>query len=112
MGGDNDDGSVKRTAIPLIACAIVISQLTMSIATYGGDTLTKLGWGRKPLILAGLLTVPTRCALIIHWKDAGESYLLSTQVMDGFGDGIFALISTYLVADITLGTGRFNVLSE
>lgn len=46
MGGDNDDGSVKRTAIPLIAGAIVLAQCTMSIATYAGDELTKVGWGK------------------------------------------------------------------
>lgn len=112
MGGDNDDGSVKRTAIPLIAGAIVLAQCTMSITTYVGDELTKRGVGRKPLFLACLLTLPIRCALIILWKDAGEAYLLSTQILDGIGGGFFGLLHPYLVADITFGTGRFNVLSE
>eukprot|EP00804_Cyclotella_cryptica_P018697 CCRYP_007189-RB/>CCRYP_007189-RB protein AED:0.08 eAED:0.08 QI:564/1/1/1/0.83/0.71/7/283/394 len=110
MGGDNDDGSVKRTAIPLIAGAIVLAQCTMSVATYVGDELTKVGWGRKPLFMMGLLTLPIRCALIILWKDSGESYLLSTQILDGIGGGFFGLLHPYLVADITFGTGRFNVL--
>ena len=112
MGGDNEDGSVKRTAIPLIAGAIVLAQLTMSISTYVGDSMTKRGCGRKPLFMAGLLTLPIRCALIILWKDAGEAYLLSTQILDGIGGGFFGLLHPYLVADITFGTGRFNVLSE
>lgn len=110
MGGDNDDGSVKRTAIPLIAGAIVLAQCTMSIATYVGDEMTKKGCGRKPLFLAGLVTLPVRCALIIWWKDAGEAWLLSTQILDGIGGGFFGLLHPYLVADITFGTGRFNVL--
>lgn len=112
MGGDNDDGSVKRSAIPLIAGAIVLAQFTMSGATIFGDTMTKKGWGRKPLFLAGLLTLPIRCALIILWKDAGEHFLLSTQILDGLGGGFFGLLHPYLVADITFGTGRFNVLSK
>jgi MFS family permease len=110
MGGDNEDGSVKRSAIPLIAGAIVLAQLTMSGATYMGDVLTKKGCGRKPLFLAGLLTLPIRCGLIILWKDAGDSYLLSTQILDGIGGGFFGLLHPYLVNDIAFGSGRFNVL--
>lgn len=110
MGGDNDDGSVKRTAIPLIAGAIVTAQLTMTGATYAGDELTKKGCGRKPLFLAGLLTLPIRCALIIFWKDSGDMWLLSTQVLDGLGGGFFGLLHPYIVNDIAFGTGRFNVL--
>lgn len=110
MGGDNDDGSVSRSAIPLVAGAIVLAQLTMSGATYAGDILTKRGVGRKPLFLAGLLTLPVRCALIIFWRDAGDSWLLSTQILDGLGGGFFGLLHPYLVNDIAFGTGRFNVL--
>jgi hypothetical protein len=111
MGGDNEDGSVKRSAIPLIAGAIVLAQLTMSGATYAGDILTTRGYGRKPLFLAGLLTLPVRCALIIFWKDAGDAWLLSTQILDGLGGGFFGLLHPYLVNDIAFGSGRFNVLS-
>jgi MFS family permease len=110
MGGDNEDGSTKRSAIPLIAGAIVLAQFTMSGATYAGDKMTKGGWGRKPLFMAGLLTLPLRCFLIIIWKDAGEAWLLSTQILDGIGGGFFGLLHPYLVADITFGTGRFNVI--
>jgi hypothetical protein len=58
MGGDNEDGSVKRTAIPLIAGAIVLAQCTMTIATYIGDELTKRGCGRKPVL--------SRCRFGVH----------------------------------------------
>jgi len=110
MGGDNDDDSVNRLAIPLIAGAIIIAQVTMSATTYIGDALTKKGVGRKPLFLAGLITLPVRCALIIFWKDAGDSWLLSTQILDGVGGGFFGLLHPYLVNDIAFGSGRFNVL--
>jgi MFS family permease len=112
MGGDDETGAPRRSAIPLIAGAIVLAQLIMAVATYVGDRLTLRGVGRKPLFMAGLLSLPIRCALIIFWKDAGDSYLLSTQILDGLGAGLSGLIHPYLVADITFGTGRFNVLSE
>ena len=112
MGGDNDDGSTKRSAIPLIAGAIVVAQFTMSATTYIGDALTKKGVGRKPLFMAALVTLPVRCALIIYWQDWGDSWLLSTQVLDGIGGGFFGLLHPYLVNDIAFGSGRFNVLSK
>lgn len=111
MGGDNgDDGAPSRAAIPLIGGAIVLAQLTMALATWIGDKLTHRGVGRKPLFLAGIVTLPIRCALIIFWKDAGEAFLLSTQILDGLGGGFFSLIHPFLVADMTFGTGRFNVV--
>ena len=84
----------------------------MTAATYAGDKLTFMGVGRKPLFMAALLSLPIRCALIIWLKDAGSMALLSTQIFDGLGGGLFGLIHPYLVADITFGTGRFNVLSK
>ena len=91
MGGD-EDGAPRRSAIPLIAAAIVTAQLTMAIATVVGNRLTARGVGRKVIFMAGLLSLPIRCALIIWWKDAGDFFLLSTQVLDGLGGGIFGLI--------------------
>ena len=112
MGDDGENGGHRRSAIPLVAGAIVTAQITMALATWAGDRLTLCGVGRKPLFLAGLASLPLRCALIIFWKDSGDIYLLSTQILDGLGGGLCGLVHPYLVADITFGTGRFNVLSE
>ncbi|CAJ1963540.1 unnamed protein product [Cylindrotheca closterium] len=110
QAGDNDDDGPSRSAIPLIAGAIVLAQATMSLATIVGGKLTDRGIGRKPLFMAGLLTLPLRCALIIMWQDMGDSWLLSTQILDGLGGGFFGLLHPLLVADITFGSGRFNVI--
>lgn len=112
MGQNDETGGQARLAIPLVAGAIVTAQLTMAAATYVGDKLTISGTGRKPLFLAGLASLPVRCALIILLKDSGNAALLATQIFDGLGGGLIGLVHPYLVADITFGTGRFNVLSE
>jgi hypothetical protein len=112
MSVGEEEGTPRRGAIPLIAGAIVTAQITMALSTYAGDRLTLGGVGRKPLFMAGLLTLPIRCALIIFWKDSGDAFLLSTQVLDGLGGGLCGLVHPYLVADITFGTGRFNVVSK
>lgn len=108
--GQGEEGTPKRSAIPLIAGAIVTAQLTMAVATAIGNRLTTNGVGRKPLFMLGLVTLPIRCALIILWRNAGDSWLLSTQVLDGLGGGFFGLLHPFLVADITFGSGRFNVV--
>lgn len=114
---DGDDGAAEesgtsRSAIPLIGGAILLAQATMTFATWIGDYYTKKGVGRKVLFMAGLVTLPIRCALIIYWKDAGNAFLLSTQILDGLGGGFFGLLHPYLVADITFGSGRFNLISK
>ena len=37
--------------------------------------------------------------------------LLSVQILDGIGAGIFGVVSVLVVADLTRGTGRFNLIS-
>jgi Na+/melibiose symporter-like transporter len=108
--GQGEEGVQSRSAIPLTAGAIVLAQVTMAIATSVGNRLTIRRVGRKPLFMAGLLTLPIRCALIILWRNSGNSWLLSTQILDGLGGGFCGLIHPYLVADITFGSGRFNVV--
>ena len=113
MGQSNDqddDSSLNRWAIPFTAGAIVMAQWTMAWATHVGDSLTARGVGRKPLFLAALASLPIRCALIILWADQGHVWLLSTQVLDGIGGGLFGLIHPLLVADLSYGTGRFNAV--
>ena len=88
MGHEGEHNLPNRGAIPLIACAIVIAQFVMAFATSLGGWFTMRGVGRKPLFMAGLLTLPIRCALIILWKDSGDALLLSTQILDGFGGGL------------------------
>ena len=119
MGQDKDSSSdstssngQSHNAIPLVAGAICTAQITMMAATWAGDKLTAAGVGRKPLFVGALLSLPVRCALIILLRNAGSMALLAMQVLDGMGGGLFGLIHPYLVADITFGMGRFNVLSK
>ena len=110
--GNEKQKGLTRFAIPLTAGAIVTAQLTMAVATSVGGDFTEKGWGRKPLFLIGLASLPIRCALIILLQDAGHQFLLATQVLDGVGGGLFGLIHPFIVADITFGTGRFNAVSK
>lgn len=115
MGGshDNDsDATQNRMAIPLTAGGIIVAQITMALATQIGDNYTAKGTGRKVLFMAGLLSLPIRCALIILGSNASSAFLLSTQIFDGIGGGLMGLIQPMIIADITFGSGRFNAVSK
>jgi MFS family permease len=64
-------------------------------------------WGRKPLFLAGFLILPIRGVLYTASDD--PFWLLGVQMLDGIGAGLTDALLPLIVADLTWGTGRFNV---
>jgi MFS family permease len=64
-------------------------------------------WGRKPLFLACFTALPVRGVLfaLLH----GPVAVLSVQVLDGVAAGIFGALFPVVVADMTKGTGRYNL---
>lgn len=64
-------------------------------------------WGRKALFLAGFAALPLRGLLFSY---ANTPYLVvSIQVLDGVGAGILGALFPLVIADLTHGTGRYNV---
>ena len=58
-------------------------------------------------MLLGFLVLPVRGVL---YTLSGNPYcLVSVQILDGMGAGIFGVLSVLVVADLTRGTGRFNL---
>lgn len=112
MSGDSEEGVLSRESIPLTGMAIIVAQMMMAAATFQAEWLTERGYGRKTLFMIGLWSMPIRCWLIVLWKDAGYFWLLLTQVLDGIGSGYIYLVQVLLVADLTFGTGRFNLISK
>jgi MFS family permease len=76
-------------------------------------------FGRKLLFLIGLFSVSVRCAvlvLLITIRDhQGESniyiqaLILSTQIFDGIGAGVFGTMYILATFDISGGTGWFSL---
>ncbi len=64
-------------------------------------------WGRKPLFLAGFAVLALRGVLYTAADDAW--WLLVVQTMDGVGAGLFGALFPIIVADLTRGSGHFNV---
>jgi MFS family permease len=89
-----------------LSAAIVIAQGVMSVvASISGRRAEK---GRKKVMLIAFCLLPVRAVLFAFIDDP---YILTAlQVLDGIGAGIFGVVSILMIADLSHGTGRFNLL--
>ncbi|MGE1172598.1 MFS transporter [Pseudomonas sp. BW7P1] len=95
-----------QMATPLTSACIVAAQMVMvPVALLVGAKADV--WGRKPLLLAGFLILPLRGVLYVLSNDPW--WLVSVQLLDGIGAGIFGALFPVVVKDLTLGSGHFNV---
>jgi MFS family permease len=61
--------------------------------------------------LSGLQCAPIRVPIrgILYTLTPKTSALVAIQILDGIGAGVFGVVSVLVIADLTRGTGRFNV---
>ncbi|MDC0535012.1 MFS transporter [Francisellaceae bacterium] len=98
-------GNQNMSMILMSAC-IVVAQLTMlPVAIFIGKKADK--FGRKPLFLLAFLSLPLR-GIIFAYID-NPVWLVVAEVLDGIGAGIFGVLFLIVLADITEGTGRYNL---
>jgi len=96
----------KDQATSLTAACIVAAQVVMvPMALLVGRKAD--AWGRKPLFLAAFAVLAARGALYTVSRDPW--WLVAVQALDGVGAGIFGALFPIVIADLTRGSGRFNV---
>jgi MFS family permease len=93
-------------ATAMMSSCIIAAQLIMlPVALAVGRTADRLG--RKPILLAGFAVLPIR-ALLYTASDSAP-WLIAVQLLDGVGAGILGAITPLVIADLTRGTGRYNL---
>ena len=100
-----DKGQGRSSMLFMSACVVTTQFVITLIASWSGR---KAGtWGRKPLLLIafGVLTIRG----VLYTLTSKTALLVAIQVMDGVGAGIFGVVSVLVIADLTRGTGRFNL---
>ena len=96
----------KQNSSLYLSGAIIVAQGVMAfVAAYCGNVAEK---GRKKLMLVAFLLLPVR-ALLFAFIDQ-PFVLTAIQLIDGIGAGIFGVVSILMIADLSKGTGRFNLL--
>ena len=117
VGGDNTQVGFLLSGM----CIIVAQAFMVGSAKVCGDYSGR--WGRKRLFLIGMFSVPIRCFILYSLvglmnsiKAAGnavplalEIVILSTQILDGVGAGVFGTMYILVTSDIAAGTGRFSL---
>jgi MFS family permease len=104
-------GSVLTTrssqwAILMIAASMVGPQLIVALfSTWVGEKART--WGRRPLLLAAFAALPVRGFLFAVVTN--PVLLVAVQLLDGITAAVFAVLVPLVIADVTRGTGHFNL---
>ncbi len=95
-----------RASMMFMSACVVTTQLVVTLlASWAG---VKAGhWGRKPLLLIAFSVLPIRG--VLYTLTGSVPLLIGIQVLDGIGAGIFGVVSVLVIADLTEGSGRFNL---
>jgi MFS family permease len=64
-------------------------------------------WGRRPLLLAGLAALPIRSTFFALTTDPAALFIV--QALDGVSGATLGVLTALVIADLTKGTGRFNL---
>ena len=90
----------------IVSALIILPQIVVAaLAPWVGRQANN--WGRRPLLLIGLGALPIRALLFALIPD--PQALLAFQLLDGISGAAVGVLTTLVVADLTSGTGRFNL---
>src|SRR5258706_6394694 len=89
----------------MAACVIRTQMVVTFLASW--SRISARQWGRKPLLLIAFGVLPVR-GVLYTLTDSAPS-LVAIQILDGIGAAIFGVVSVLVIADLTKGSGRFNL---
>jgi MFS family permease len=97
---DQNEGTALMSAC-IVAAQAVMVPMAMLVGRKADI------WGRKPLFLAGFAILSLRGFLYPLSDD--RYWLFAVQSLDGVGAGLYGALFPLIVADLTRGTGHFNL---
>ena len=98
-------GKGKSSMLFMSACVVTTQAVVTVIAGPVGRLASTRG--RKPLLLVGFAALPVRGVLYTLTHNA--AMLVAIQVLDGVAAAVFGVVAVLVIADLTRGTGRFNL---
>ena len=104
-------GSVLTTrssewATLLIALCIIVPQCVVAIISPWVGRKSQ-SWGRKPLLLLGLTAMTLRGLLFATVEH--PHFVVAAQLLDGLTAAVVGVMVPLIIADVTRGTGHFNL---
>jgi MFS family permease len=90
----------------IISALIITPQIVVALSSPWVGQLAQ-SWGRRPLLLIGFSALAVRALLFAVTVD--PSLLICIQLLDGVSGSALGVLTALIVADLTNGTGRFNL---
>jgi len=94
-----------RSSLIVSALIMVPPVIVALMAPWAGRQANT--WGRRPLLPVGFAALPIR-ALLVAWT-TNPTILIAAQILDGVSGTMLGVLTALIVADLTMGTGRFNL---
>jgi MFS family permease len=93
-------------AAALVGACILVPQLVVAgLAPWVGRQAVLRG--RRPLLLLGFAALPIRGALLAF--ATSPAAVVAIQILDGVSAAALAVLVPLIIADVTRGTGHFNL---
>jgi MFS family permease len=95
------------TGASLIVSALIIVPQIVVVLSAPWVGRAAQSWGRRPLLLLGFSALAVRALLFA--ATTNPLLLICIQLLDGISGSTLGVLTALIVADLTKGTGRFNL---
>jgi MFS family permease len=96
----------ERRSSLIVSALIVLPQIIVALMAPWVGRQAK-SWGRRPLLLIGFGALPIR-ALLFAWV-VNPPLVVGFQLLDGISGAVLGVLTALVIADVTSGSGRFNL---
>jgi MFS family permease len=104
--GENVAATIPTASSIWMSGLIIVPQVVVAaFAPWVGYHSEKRG--RKPLLLIGFAAEPLRAALLAFTSN--YAFLIVAQILNGVSGAVIGVMTVLVIADLTAGTGRFNL---
>ncbi len=106
LAGETFAYSKEALSSLILSALIMVPQVIVAIMAPWTGRQANLR-GRRPLLLVGFAALPIR-ALVFAWT-TNPTILIVAQLLDGVSGAMLGVLTALTVADLTAGTGQFNL---
>jgi hypothetical protein len=97
--------SSQWATVQIAACIVVPQLVVAALSPWVGRQAQCIG--RRPLLLLGFAALPVRGLLFATVED--PNLLVAVQLLDGLTAAVLGVMVPLIIADLTRGTGHFNL---